>query len=69
MARQGAITGPHGIDVVTELLERSSVRYEVVEHESAYSAQAAETEPDATAKTVGCATATGTAWLYPPRSA
>jgi hypothetical protein len=53
MARQGAITRPHGIDVVTELLERSSVRYEVVEHESAYSAQAAETEPDATAKTVG----------------
>jgi len=52
MARQGAITGPHGIDVVTELLERSSMRYEVVEHESAYSAQAAETQPDATAKTV-----------------
>jgi prolyl-tRNA editing enzyme YbaK/EbsC (Cys-tRNA(Pro) deacylase) len=53
MARQGAITGPHRIDVVTELLERSGVRHDVVEHESAYSARAAETEPDATAKTVG----------------
>jgi hypothetical protein len=25
---------PHGIDVVTELLDRSGLRYEVVEHEA-----------------------------------
>src|SRR5919204_6252380 len=47
---------PHGIDVVTELLDRRGVRYEVVEHEATYSAQAearaAATEPEATAKTV-----------------
>jgi Ala-tRNA(Pro) deacylase len=47
---------PHGIQVVTELLERSGVPYEVLEHEATYSAQAearaAATEPDATAETV-----------------
>ena len=56
MAGQRATTGPHGIDVVTELLRRSGVPYEVVEHEATYSARAearaAAAEPDATAKTV-----------------
>jgi Ala-tRNA(Pro) deacylase len=46
---------PHGIDAVTELLERRGVPYEIVEHEPTYSAQgearAAATEPEATAKT------------------
>jgi prolyl-tRNA editing enzyme YbaK/EbsC (Cys-tRNA(Pro) deacylase) len=56
MAGRGATARPHGIDVVVQLLERSGVRYEIVEHEATYSAQAearaAAAEPDATAKTV-----------------
>ena len=56
MPGQRATEEPHGIDVVTELLERRGVPYEVVEHEPTYSAQAearaAAAEPAATAKTV-----------------
>jgi Ala-tRNA(Pro) deacylase len=56
MTGQRAAGKPHGIDVVTELLARSGVPYEIVEHEATYSARAeahaAASEPGATAKTV-----------------
>jgi Ala-tRNA(Pro) deacylase len=56
MAGQRTTQEPHGIDVVTALLERMAVPYEVIEHEATYSAQAeagaAASDPDATAKTV-----------------
>jgi Ala-tRNA(Pro) deacylase len=46
----------HGIDAVTRFLEGRGVRYEVVEHDAAYSAvaeaRAAGADPEATAKTV-----------------
>jgi Ala-tRNA(Pro) deacylase len=47
---------PHGIEAVTRVLERSGVRFEVVEHEATASAvaeaRAAAVDPEATAKTV-----------------
>lgn len=47
---------PHGIDAVTRVLERFGVSYEIVEHDATYSAaaeaEAAATNPEATAKTV-----------------
>ena len=56
MSGQRATEEPHGIDVVTELLERRGVPYEVVEHEPTYSAldeaTAAHAEAHHTAKTL-----------------
>jgi Ala-tRNA(Pro) deacylase len=49
-------TEAHGIGVVTDVLERRGVPFEVVEHDATYSAaaaaRAAAAEPEATAKTV-----------------
>jgi Ala-tRNA(Pro) deacylase len=46
----------HGIEAVTDVLERRGVRFEVVEHDPTYgaaaAARAADAEPEATAKTV-----------------
>jgi Ala-tRNA(Pro) deacylase len=56
MAGRHATAELHGIDAVTRFLEGRGVRYEVVEHDAAYSAvaeaRAAGSDPNATAKTV-----------------
>jgi Ala-tRNA(Pro) deacylase len=56
MAGRRATAELHGIEAVTRYLEARGVRYEVVEHDAAYSAvaeaRAAGADPEATAKTV-----------------
>ena len=56
MSGGGTTAEPRGIEAVTRLLERRSVRYEIVEHDATYSAaaeaRATEADPEATAKTV-----------------
>jgi Ala-tRNA(Pro) deacylase len=56
MAGRRATAEPHGIEAVTRFLEARGVRYEVIEHDAAYSAvaeaRAAGADPAATAKTV-----------------
>src|SRR3954447_25421447 len=49
-------TEAHGIDAVTDVLERRGVAFEVVEHDPTYAAaaeaRALDRDPEATAKTV-----------------
>jgi Ala-tRNA(Pro) deacylase len=56
MAGRRAIAELHGIEAVTRFLEGRGVRYEVIEHDAAYSAvaeaRAAGADPEVTAKTV-----------------
>jgi Ala-tRNA(Pro) deacylase len=56
MSSGGTTAEPRGIEAVTHLLERSGVRYEVVEHDATYSAAAearvTDADPEATAKTI-----------------
>jgi Ala-tRNA(Pro) deacylase len=56
MAGRSPTAEPHGIEVVTRVLDRRGARYDVVEHDATYSAvaeaRAAAVDPEATAKTV-----------------